>query len=453
MIMKRPGLKIKTIISVFIGIIVLLLVSTLLFSLFTINRIKSNLKIQVNTRTVIITLKDNLTYLIDAETGGRGFVISADTNYLQPYNSALENIPENIRELRTLTKDNHVQQLNLGTLEKLISMRLLLIDKLVSAKKQSNEKAIYDMVATDQGKFYMDSIRFINKSMQTIEQNLYVLRYSDTKKSIARAKIIFIIEGFFAILITLFLAFIIIQELSRRTKAEDKINDYVIDLESKNKEIEQFAYIASHDLQEPLRSISNFSKLLAQKIDSYADKEASEYMNYISGGATRMSNLIFYLLEYSRVGKNVSKSAIDCNLLVQEILTDLTADIQESHAEIHVKKLPVVYSCDLKSVFQNLISNAIKFRKKDIPLVIHISATDKGKDFLFTIKDNGIGIEKEYHERIFIIFQRLHTRVEYEGTGIGLSQCKKIIEQQGGKIWIESEPPKGSTFYFTISKN
>jgi light-regulated signal transduction histidine kinase (bacteriophytochrome) len=166
-----------------------------------------------------------------------------------------------------------------------------------------------------------------------------------------------------------------------------------------------------------------------------------------------MSNLIFDLLEYSRIGKDVSERATDCDKLVHEILTDLAAIIEERGAEIHIEKLPIIKCYDLKSVFQNLIINAIKFKKKGIPPVINISATDTGKEFLFIIKDNGIGIEKEYFDRIFIIFQRLHLRTEYAGTGIGLSLCKKIIEMHGGKIWVESEFGKGSTFYFTIPKS
>ena len=220
-----------------------------------------------------------------------------------------------------------------------------------------------------------------------------------------------------------------------------------------NQELEKFAYIASHDLQEPLRSISNFSTLLTQKLEAQPDNKAHEYLTYINGGAKRMSTLIFDLLEYSRIGKDTSKVQIDCNKMVHDIITGMSASIKECEAEIHVAKLPVLSGfIYLESVFQNLISNAIKFRKAEIHPIITISAIDKGKEFLFEIKDNGIGIEKEYYEKIFIIFQRLHTRREYEGTGIGLSQCKKIIELHGGAIWLESELGKGSTFKFTIPK-
>lgn len=244
-----------------------------------------------------------------------------------------------------------------------------------------------------------------------------------------------------------------VQDITEQYKAEKKLNQYIIELERKNSEIQQFAYAASHDLQEPLRSISNFSKLLAKKLEKYPDKEIHHYMSLVSGGANRMSNLIFDLLEYSRVGKDMSKSVTDCDKLVHEILIDLAAIIEESGAEIHIKNLPIINCYDLKSVFQNLIINAIKFKKQGIHPIIHISAFEAEKEFLFSLRDNGIGIEKEYYNRIFIIFQRLHLRTEYEGTGIGLSLSKKIIELHGGKIWIESEFGKGSTFYFTIPKS
>jgi light-regulated signal transduction histidine kinase (bacteriophytochrome) len=147
------------------------------------------------------------------------------------------------------------------------------------------------------------------------------------------------------------------------------------------------------------------------------------------------------------------KSETDCNILLNDVLIDLSVIIEESGVEINIEKLPTIICGDLKIVFQNLIVNAIKFKRNDISPVIHISASDKGKKFLFTFRDNGIGIEKDYYDRIFIIFQRLHTRAEYEGTGIGLSLCKKIIDLHGGNIWVESEFGKGSTFYFTIPKS
>jgi len=242
------------------------------------------------------------------------------------------------------------------------------------------------------------------------------------------------------------------QDVTERKVAEEKLYQNNIELEMKNKEIAQFAYAAAHDLQEPLRSISNFSKLLAEKLEENSDKEVNDYMNFISGGANRMSQLIFALLEYSSIGKDMELKTTNCNHLVHEIVTDLSTIIEESRAEINIEKLPIIKCYDLKSVFQNLLINAIKFKKTGIPPIVNISATDTGNEYLFITKDNGIGIEPEYYQRIFVIFQRLHRRTEYAGTGIGLSLSKKIIEMHGGKIWVESEYGKGSTFYFTIPK-
>ncbi len=244
-----------------------------------------------------------------------------------------------------------------------------------------------------------------------------------------------------------------VQDITEQDKAEKILNQKNIELKRKNKEIEQFAYAASHDLQEPLRSISNFSTLLAKKLEHNSSQEINSYMSRISGAANRMSSLIFDLLEYSRIGKDMAKSTTNCENLLKEVLSDLTVIIQESGATIHISQLPVINCYDIKSVFQNLILNAIKFKKHDTPPIITISASETENAHVFRVEDNGIGIEKQYYNRIFIIFQRLHTRVEYDGTGIGLSQCKKIVELHGGEIWVESEFGIGSTFYFTIPKN
>ena len=445
--------RVRTIISVIIGIIFLLLVSTLLFSLYTITKVKESLQIQVHTRTTIIALKDNLTYVLNAETGQRGFLITSDSAYFHQYEHALKDIAGSKKDLRELIKDNPDAAKDMDTLEQRIDRKLARLARLLSLKAAGEEKMIADMLRSGEGKYLTDNIRNVNNQMQQKEETLFETRRIATNKNIEEARTVFIVEGIFALGITIFLAMIIITELNRRTRTEKKILKYNQELELKNKEIEQFAYIASHDLQEPLRSITNFTRLLNKKIET-ADDETKKYAGFINGAATRMSNLIFDLLEYSRIGKDVQQTMIDCDSMVKNVLKDLELTIKESNAEIHVDKLPVVkgYS-HLKSLFQNLISNGVKFVKPGERPVVHISCTDKGKEFVFSVKDNGIGIEKKYREKIFIIFQRLHNRTEYPGTGIGLSQCKKIVELHGGKIWIDSEPGKGSTFNFTIPKS
>ena len=225
-------------------------------------------------------------------------------------------------------------------------------------------------------------------------------------------------------------------------------------LTSSNEEVEQFAYIASHDLQEPLRTVTNYIELLQTEYKGKLDTDADEYLDIIKGATVRMQALIKDLLSYSRIGKEKNKTVVDCNILLREVMNDIFTSIKENKAKINFEQLPILngYSSGLKSLFQNLISNSLKFRKSDTHPIINIVVRDEDREWLFSINDNGIGINKKYFDKLFIIFQRLHNREEYPGTGIGLAQCKKIVELHGGRIWVESEPGNGSTFYFTIPK-
>ena len=445
--------RIRTAISLIIIVIFCLLAATFLFSIYTVQKITDNLKVQVNTSTVIITLKDNLSLLLNAETGERGYVITADTNYLEPYHIALSKISENLRLLSDLLKENPVQEIRLEKLSDYVNQKFAYIETIIMLKKKGDNATIKKTLTSGKGKYLMDQIRAFNQTLQKIEEKQFADRQLATTQSIRKTRIVFIIGAIISLVIILFLASVILNELNRRKKAERTMREYNSELKRKNAEIEQFAYIASHDLQQPLRSISNFTQLLDKKISATTDAEAREYMKLIAGGSQRMSTLIYDILEYSRIGKDSQKSTIDCNDLVRDILFDMNAIIQETNAEIHIGKLPVVVGYSyLKSLFQNLLSNALKFKKENVRPVINITARDTGPDHLFTIADNGIGIEEPYKERIFIIFQRLHSRKEYPGTGIGLSICKKIVDLHGGKIWVDSEPGKGSSFNFTIPK-
>ncbi|MBS1934863.1 MAG: PAS domain-containing protein, partial [Bacteroidetes bacterium] len=233
---------------------------------------------------------------------------------------------------------------------------------------------------------------------------------------------------------------------------EKKVTLRTNELERKNKELEQFAYVASHDLQEPLRTTTGFAELIRQKYLGKIDADADKYISYIIQSSDRMKTLIKDLLDYSRIGRETQAKKINCNELLCEVVADLDGLIKESHAEIDATELPTIlgYPTEIKQLFQNLISNAIKFRQKDIAPRIKIAAEKNEQHWLFSFSDNGIGIEEKYLSRIFVIFQRLHTRTEYEGSGIGLANCKKIAELHNGRIWAESEPGKGSTFYCSI---
>jgi len=240
------------------------------------------------------------------------------------------------------------------------------------------------------------------------------------------------------------------EELLKRSEANLELKNR--ELEQKNKELEQFAYVASHDMQEPLRTTSSFVELLRQQYHGQLDEKADKYLNYIIQASDRMKILINDLLDYSRIGKKKEWEQVDSNIILQDVLADLDVAIKESNAEINSSPLPVIngYPTEIKQLFQNLVMNAVKFRKKNIIPQIKIDAQRNNGHWKFEIADNGIGIEEQHKERIFVIFQRLHTRKEYEGSGIGLAHCKKIVELHGGKIWVESLFGEGTTFHFTL---
>jgi PAS domain S-box-containing protein len=245
-----------------------------------------------------------------------------------------------------------------------------------------------------------------------------------------------------------------IRDITERKRAEEKLEQSLADLERSNQELEQFAYVASHDLQEPLRMISSYTQLLAKRYEGRLDDKAQKYVHYAVDGAVRMQTLINDLLAYSRVGtRGRPPEFTDSHSALGEARRNLAVLIRETRAVISNDDLPTVRAdpSQLALVFQNLLANAIKFRRQDLPH-IHVSARDQDREWAFAVQDNGIGIESRHAERVFVLFQRLHTREEYPGTGIGLAVCKRIVERHGGKIWFTSEPGNGSTFFFTIPK-
>jgi PAS domain S-box-containing protein len=245
------------------------------------------------------------------------------------------------------------------------------------------------------------------------------------------------------------------RDITERKKAEEILKSKLGELRRSNEELEQFAYVSSHDLQEPLRMISSYLQLLQRRYQGNIDEKADKYIYYAVDGASRMQNLINDLLEFSRVTTRAEKSeSTDSESVLNPALSNLDLYIKENKATVSYGSLPEVMadSTQLAQVFQNLIINGIKFHGEEAPR-IHISAEKKASEWQFSVQDNGIGIDPQYSEKIFEVFKRLHNKETYPGTGIGLAVCKKIVERHGGRIWVESELGKGSTFYFTLPIN
>lgn len=235
---------------------------------------------------------------------------------------------------------------------------------------------------------------------------------------------------------------------------EEMVRQRTAELMVKNEELEQFTYIASHDLQEPLRTVSNYIEVLKEDFGSEVDATAIEYLDAIRRATRRMNELIRGLLDFSRLGLKRKLSRVDFQQLLNEVIADLKDTIQNSGAIIEIGEMPIldVYKSEMRQLFQNFITNAIKFRKEGIKPEVHIRAERLTGKWQFSVNDNGIGIDPKYFDRIFLIFQRLHKLSKYAGHGLGLANSKKIVEIHGGNIWVESEPGKGSTFFFTISE-
>jgi PAS domain S-box-containing protein len=242
-------------------------------------------------------------------------------------------------------------------------------------------------------------------------------------------------------------------EIIERKRAEEKLEQYAADLERSNEELEQFAYVISHDLREPARMVKGYLELLEDRYQGKLDEKGDKFIHYAVDGAERMQEMVKALLDLSRVGtRGKDPAPTDAEAVLERTLRVLGQAIEEYEAEVTYDPLPTVIAdeAQLARVFQNLIANAIKFRREDVPPRVHVAAQQKDDEWLLSVADNGIGIDPDQAERIFQIFQRLHTRDEYEGLGMGLALCKRIVERHGGRIWVESDPGEGSTFYFTL---
>jgi PAS domain S-box-containing protein len=251
------------------------------------------------------------------------------------------------------------------------------------------------------------------------------------------------------------------SDITERKAVEEKLNWLYQSLEvrafelaTSNADLERFLYVATHDLQEPLRLVNSFTQLLKKKYGKQLDEQANEYINYAVEGATRMKKLILDLLEYSKFSSNNEEFApTDMNIVLRDVSRKFFKELKESGAEVIIPKLPVITANKslMTQLFENLIGNALKYHSDSKP-VLQIEYKEEGENYLFCVSDNGIGIDPKYADKIFILFRRLHGNSEtYEGTGVGLAICKKIVELHRGNIWVESELGKGSKFYFTIS--
>ena len=422
-----------------------------------------------HTHLVIEKLDTVLANLLDAETGQRGYILAGEQSELEPYNEALAHVHQNVSDLRALTADNATQQRALDRLEPFIAKMLATLQERIAIRDRDGLDAAAEEVRKGAAELHMQEIRAGIGGMRQEENRLMLIRTEHSEASSRKTTVMIVTAGCLAVVFLGLAAVFLGQRLEQRQRSEEirrlnidlerrvsertaQLSERAKELERSNADLQQFAYVASHDLQEPLRMVASFTQLLAKRYGDKLDNDAREFIDYAVDGATRMQTLISDLLDYSRVGaQGNSLKRTECQDLFDRVLLSLKIIIEESKAVITHDPLPVVLADPLQlgQLFQNLLANAIKF-KSEAPPRIKISVEESGSDWKFSFYDNGIGIAPEHADRIFIIFQRLHSRTEYPGTGIGLAICKKIVERHGGRIWVEPSPEGGSAFCFTI---
>lgn len=444
-------------------LIILGIISTLFFTNYSQKAYWSNSYWVKHTHEVLDTTYKISQTLIEIQNNNYQNILQKDSDVLQLNTFIEKNLFLKIDKLKNLTSDNLIQQPKIDSLYNKV-IKLLHFYKINFDWSKKNLNILY-VIRTENTQ--MIEVKSIIKSIEQEEERLLIVRQKKNDNYTDKLNISFciLLGGIFILLMVLYF-----NRQNTQEKVDDfifKEKDYKTELKEQellqivtdkayNTELSQYNYVMSHDLKEPLRMISGFMDLLKKGYTKQLDEKANNYINYAIDGAKRMQKMINDMLRYASVGdNNKALEKINFALLVEEVQLNLYNQIVEAKTKIEIENPDcdvIVYKAEMLRLLQNLISNAIKFRKININSKINIKCTEHKNYWQICIKDNGIGINKIYHEKIFEIFSRLHTDKEYDGTGIGLAISRKIVEHHKGKIWVDSEPDKGCIFYFTISK-
>ncbi len=432
------------------------------------NSLRDSSALVSQTFEVLQDIEEIFSLVKDIESAGRGYGLTGNTEILQQFNEAKTMLAAALQSFQQRTADNPVLQKKIASLQLLIDEKIELHQFTIKLRNEKGLQAVAEQVGSLTGKNIMDNIRVQVDKIKTEKSALLKVRLDAEIENTNSSRMVIITFVILQFGLLIFIYYVLSRDISERKRAEtvlkekveelqraeEKIKKTLEELARSNIELEQFAYVASHDLQEPLRAVAGYVQLIERKYSDRLNAEALEYIKNSVAGAERMKILINDLLAFSRVGSMGKPfEKVDMNTIFDSVVFGSKARIDKSGAKITRDNLPVIMGDDIQmaQIFQNLIGNSIKF-KSGSSSVIHAGVKDNGSEYLFWVKDNGIGIEKEFFEKIFVIFQRLHARNQYPGTGIGLSICMKIVGRHHGKLWVESELGKGATFYFTIPK-
>ncbi|XPF93108.1 sensor histidine kinase [Colwellia sp. RE-S-Sl-9] len=450
----------------------------------TIDELAKTQKGLTNTGEVILALDKLHILVLSAETGQRGYLLTENEDYLAPYEEAISQVMNQIKEVKKLRLDMVGLESKQIELLSLVEQKLIELSFTVDLALNDKEKRALSAVLTGRGKNFYNEIKAHFDKLQNAEIKHRNHLYQKLELIEKEAKFTFSISAITSFLLLLGLWVLVrvnnkteqqyknsLEEqnikLADEVKARTKeLTLYAEELARSNRELEDFAFVASHDLQEPLRKIRAFGDRLMTSYASTIDPKGQDYLKRMYNAAERMSNLISDLLEYSRINtRGKAFVVVSLDQVIHDVIDDLEVAIDESSATIQTTHLPEINGdiTQLNQLFLNLLSNAIKFKQDDTPPIISISYKENSvfdsilkKDSLWyeiTIKDNGIGFSQEFEDKIFIPFQRLHTRSQYKGTGIGLAICRRIVERHGGEISVKSEINSGTEFTIKVPHN
>jgi signal transduction histidine kinase len=390
--------------------------------------------------------------LQQAESGMRGYVATAEEEYLTQQDAGIARSAEHLQALGSLVVGDSQQQRNLDRLVSLAGRKTALMQRVAALRRDQGFAAASQELGKGEGLRLMNELQLLVDAMEARQNSLLEVREAASEAGARKANHVTALGSLLALALVLAASWISRRDALERRRAEQALKKYAADLARSNADLEQFAYVASHDLQEPLRMVASFTQLLAQRYRGKLGSDAEDFIGYAVDGARRMQVLLNDLLAYSRVGTRGKELVpTESEAALKAALTNLMKSIEETGATVTHDPLPAVMADEtqLCQVFQNLVGNALKFHGSE-PLRIHVSAQPEDGRWRFSVRDNGIGIDPQNAERIFVIFQRLHRGPQYPGTGLGLAISKRIVERHGGRIWVESELGKGATFYFTL---
>jgi light-regulated signal transduction histidine kinase (bacteriophytochrome) len=460
------------------SIVIVMIITNGILAMKTIEDLSATQSSLYNTGDVIGELDDLHSLVLMAETGQRGYLLTEIEEYLTPYEDALGRLSEQLADIKKMRSEIPGQTQRIESLVLLVEQKIDELKKTVELALADKEKRALKLVMSGRGRNLYIELRSELEAVKAQEINYRNSLFTILSKVEREAKVTFAISGITSALLLIGLAFFARlnarSEIKYRQQLEhqneelaEKVNLRTIELtlysdelSRSNRELEDFAFVASHDLQEPLRKIRAFGDRLQTRYAPLLDEKGADYINRMRNAAERMSNLINDLLEFSRISTR-GKSFV--NVPLQEVITstieDLEISIEESKAELIVATLPAINAdpSQMHHLFINLISNAIKFRKTDASPIVEISYSEEKIALepwhIITVKDNGIGFEQEFEDKIFVPFQRLHARTQYKGTGIGLAICRRIVERHGGKVSAKSVLGEGTVFTIEIPVN